>query len=299
METSIADDHDRRYKYLFSHPGFVEGLLTSFVDEPFVRELDFSTLKRVNASFVSEEFARREADVIWKLAFRGRPIYLFLLIEFQSSVDQWMALRFLRYLAEFYQSLVAEGQTAPLPAVFPLLLYSGEPTWTAPRSVGELIQPEIPDAFIPQLAYYPILVNEIPEATLFRVRNAVSAVFYVENTDPEKLSETLDELMAILSDEAPEQFAVFGRWISNYLAGTTGAKTVTRAIRSAGEIKSMFATKLQQYGERLKDEARQEGRQEGRQEEKRKTARAMKQRGIDVAVIAEVTGLSTEEIEAL
>ncbi len=244
------------------------------VDGPFVREVDFSTLKRVNASFVCEEFARREADVIWKVSFQGRPIYLFLLIEFQSSVDQWMALRFLRYLAEFYQSLVAEGQTAPLPAVFPLLLYSGEPTWTAPRSVGELIQPEIPDAFIPQLAYYPILVNEIPEATL-------------------------DELMAILSDEAPEQFAVFGRWISNYLAGTTGATTVTRAIRSAGEMKSMFATKLQQYGERLKDEARQEGRQEGRQEEKRETARALKEQGVDVEVIAKATGLSTEEIEAL
>ena len=127
METRIADDHDRRYKYLFSHPGFVERLFTSFVDEPFVKQLDFSTLERVKASFVSEEFARREADVIWKVSFQGRPIYLFLLIEFQSSVDRWMALRFLRYLAEFYQSLVVEGQTAPLPAVFPLLLYSGDP----------------------------------------------------------------------------------------------------------------------------------------------------------------------------
>ena len=113
----IAHDHDRRYRYLFSHPGFVERLLTSFVDERFVDELDFSTLERVNASFVSEEFARREADVIWKLSFRGRPVYLFLLIEFQSSVDRWMALRFLRYVAEFYQSLVAEGQTPPLPSV--------------------------------------------------------------------------------------------------------------------------------------------------------------------------------------
>ncbi len=78
----------------------------------------------MNSTFVSEEFGRREADVIWRLAFQGRPIYLFLLIEFQSSVNQWMALRFLRYLAEFYQSLVAEGQTAPLPAVIPLLLYT-------------------------------------------------------------------------------------------------------------------------------------------------------------------------------
>lgn len=302
-EAPIADDHDRRYRFLFSHPGFVERLLTSFVTEPFVGGLDFSTLERVNATFVSPEFARREADVIWKLSFRGRPVFLFLLIELQSSVDRWMALRFLRYLAEFYQSLATETRASPLPAVFPLLLYTGDPTWSAARSTGELIRPAIPDAFIPHLAYYPILVNEIPVETLRRVRNAVSAVFYVENADPRKLSETLDDLIAILSDEAPEQFEVFGRWMSSYLAGTSAETAVTEPIRSAREVRSMFATRMKEYGERLKEEGRLEGRREGqregRREGRREVARAMKTRGIDATVIEEITGLSAEEIDVL
>ncbi len=295
----IADDHDRRYKYLFSHPGFVERLLTSFVDEPFVKELDFSTLERVNSTFVSEEFARQESDVIWKLSFRGRPVYLYLLIELQSSVDPLMALRFLRYLAELYASLVAEGQEPPLPPVFPLLLYTGDSRWSAARSTGEMIRPEIPEAFIPQLTYYPILVNEISTETLLRIHNAVAAVFYVENADPQKLAETLDELVAILSDEAPELFQVFGRWLANYLAGTTGEAAVIEPIRSAREAKTMFATKLKEYGERLKEEAREEALQEGRQEGKRETARALKEQGVDAAVIAKATGLSPEEVADL
>jgi NACalpha-BTF3-like transcription factor len=53
----------------------------------------------------------------------------------------------------------------------------------------------------------------------------------------------------------------------------------------------MFATKLQQSGERLKEEARQE--------ENRETVRALKEQSVDVEVIAKATGLSTEEIEAL
>jgi predicted transposase/invertase (TIGR01784 family) len=53
----------------------------------------------------------------------------------------------------------------------------------------------------------------------------------------------------------------------------------------------MFATKLQQYGERLKEEARYE--------EKRETARALKEQGVAVEVIARATGLSEEEIRAL
>ncbi len=109
--------------------------------------------------------------------------------------------------------------------------------------------------------------------------------------------------MAILSDEALELFEVFGRWLRNYLPDAAGDAVVTEPIRSAPEAKTMFATKLREYGERLKEQAREEGRQEGRQggrqEEKRETARAMKERGIEVAVIAEITGLSQEEIANL
>ena len=109
------------------------------------------------------------------------------------------------------------------------------------------------------------------------------------------------------SDEAPEQFEIFGRWLSNYLAGTAGEAAVIEPIRRVWEIKSMFATKLKEYGERLKEEARkealqegrQEGRREGRQEERLETARAFKEQGVDAAVIAKATGLSLAEIEAL
>jgi hypothetical protein len=38
------------------------------------------------------------------------------------------------------------------------------------------------------LSYYAILVNEIPKESLVRIHNAVSAVFYVETGDPEKLA---------------------------------------------------------------------------------------------------------------
>jgi hypothetical protein len=71
----------------------------------------FSALQKVNASFVSPDFQRRESDIIWKVAFRGKPVYIFLLLEFQSSVDRWMPLRFLRYIVEFYQSFLDTDDT--------------------------------------------------------------------------------------------------------------------------------------------------------------------------------------------
>lgn len=46
-------------------------------------------------------------------------------------------------------------------------------------------------------------------------------------------------------------------------------------------------------------EGRAEGREEGREEEKRENARKMKAAGIDLGLIAQITGLPTDEIEQL
>ena len=46
-------------------------------------------------------------------------------------------------------------------------------------------------------------------------------------------------------------------------------------------------------------EAKKEGIQQGLQEEKKKIAQNLKRKGIDIGTIAEVTGLSKEEIQNL
>ena len=104
----------------------VQDLITSFVKEDFVQEIDFSTLRRINASYVSEELLERQADIIWEVSIREKPAYFYILIEFQSTVYRYMALRVLTYILLFYQDLVRSKKTlqGSLPAVFPIVLYS-------------------------------------------------------------------------------------------------------------------------------------------------------------------------------
>lgn len=102
----MANIHDIGYKELFSYPELVEELLLSFVKEDFVQHLDFSTLERLDKSFITPEFKEKESDLIYRINFREKAVYIFLLIEFQSSVDKFMALRILRYITEFYEYLV-------------------------------------------------------------------------------------------------------------------------------------------------------------------------------------------------
>jgi uncharacterized protein YlbG (UPF0298 family) len=44
--------HDKWYARLFSDPRIVQELLESFVHEQFVKEFDFSSIKKLNTRFV-------------------------------------------------------------------------------------------------------------------------------------------------------------------------------------------------------------------------------------------------------
>ncbi len=85
--------HDHSYKLLFSEPEIVIDLLQGFVHEPWVAELDFTTLEIVSGSYISDDLRSREDDVIWRVKCRQSWIYVYLLIEFQSTIDRYMAVR--------------------------------------------------------------------------------------------------------------------------------------------------------------------------------------------------------------
>ena len=155
---------DLGYKRLFAHREMVSDLLTGFVREPWVAEVAVETLERVSGSYVSDDLREREDDIIWRVRWRGRWLYVYLLLEFQATVDRFMALRMLVYVGLLYQDLIREHQLTPggrLPPVLPLVLYSGEDTWTAAREIGKLVEtasgglgeyrPLMPDAEIPDM----------------------------------------------------------------------------------------------------------------------------------------------------
>ena len=220
----MAFEHDRRYKRIFSQPYFFQKLLESFVHESFIKNLDFSTLKRIDKSFVNSSFQEKESDLVFTIQFKEQLIYIFLLLEFQSTVDKLMPVRFLRYITELYESLYLTLKGRRFPPVFPVLLYSGDPKWTAEVEISNIIETSIPGKYIPRFRYYPILENRIPKESLIKIKNAVSAIFYIENSSPKELELGIDTLIDIIKDEDLEITKEFAGWFNNYLQGLEGIK---------------------------------------------------------------------------
>ena len=109
-----------------------DGPVRGFVPEVWVKQLDFATLEKVSGSYVSDDLRDREDDVIWRVRWGDEWLYVYLLLEFQSTVDPFMAVRVMVYLGLLYQDLINAKQfssNGKMPAVLPSVLYNGQQRW--------------------------------------------------------------------------------------------------------------------------------------------------------------------------
>jgi Putative transposase, YhgA-like len=263
-------DHDRGYRHLFSYRRMLEDLLREFVAEPWVDRIDFSTASRPSANFVSSGLAQREGDMVWKLQTTdGTPVYVYILLEFQSRVDPWMPMRVMTYEGLFYQDLIARKELPPsgkLPPVVPLVLYNGDRPWGAPLEMADLIQrvDSSAEMYVPRLRCHLIDEKRYQSEELDSRAGTVAGLFRVEQNP----------------DNRPGDAA--GRWLDD--VEQTGDMELWWAARSwldiryekwgldfseartPKEYKAMLEKRLEEWSRQEREAGRQEGRQEGEAE---------------------------------
>lgn len=135
--------HDAAYKALFSRPGLVRSLIRDFVAGDFVKDFDFETLEDCKNAFVTAGLHLRHSDCIWRLRWQGKLCYIYIILEFQSSPDNWMAVRTSLYTLLLWQGMINGGivkQGEKLPPVLPIVLYNGKRCWNAASGLSELIE---------------------------------------------------------------------------------------------------------------------------------------------------------------
>lgn len=256
----------------------VADLLRGFVREPWVKQLDFSTLERINASYVSDDLQSRESDLVWRVRYGDgdRWLYVYLLLELQSSVDPFMAVRMLTYLGLFYQDCLRQGLLTAaglLPPVLPLVLYNGKRRWRAARDVSELIE-EIPggwDAYQPRLRYALIDEGALSETELSSLRNLVATLIRLEKSrDLEAVREALAALSGWLNElRDPELKRAWSLWIRQVFLSANPSGTTLSELADFQEVKVMLAEKVKDWAVELREEGRGVGRQEGLEEGRR------------------------------
>jgi len=138
----------------------------------------------------------READLLYRVIIDGKESYIYILIEFQSSVDKSIPVRMFQYILLLYDQIYKQSKKGLLTNVFPVLLYNGRKDWTVPLNLNQLIEKDIPEKYIPSFAYYPIIEKDIPNEVLEKLHNLVAAVVYLEKQDNEqKIADAVEKVI--------------------------------------------------------------------------------------------------------
>jgi predicted transposase YdaD len=316
----MSGPHDLFVRYTFGHPERAAAELRAALPSHLVSEVDWATLRPEPVSVVDPELRKTESDLLFSARLRtGRPLLLYVLLEHQSSVDRWMALRMLRYVVRLVEQWRQKHpESTRLPVIIPLVMYHGtDETWTAPRRVEELFDmPEEEEererwrALVPRFEYLlDDLTAEREEALRARpgpplVRLAWLALRYGRTGE---LAQRLPDWTVLFTQvqaapDGAEHLGMVVRYLL-YIGDSTARRVTGQVLHSvvdaqrAEELMRSWGEELIERGMRrgLKQGLAQ-GRAEGRAED---VLRILTARGVHVADEARQRILSCTDIATL
>ncbi len=262
-------EHDSGYRLLYSHRRLVADLLQGFVDEPWVQEIEWSTLQLEDSQHVGSRLAQRRNDLVWRMSIKdGRPLFVYLMLEFQSTVDRHMAVRLLSYLGLFYEQLLRSGslQGHKLPVVVPVVLYNGGSAWSAELDVRELVE-EVPGGlaeYHPRLRYKVIEARSCVELEDSR-ENLSDVMFRLERAqteaDAKRAVALLQEWLA--AGEHATLRRDFSQWITQVVLSARLPGTQVPEARELAEVMKVLDEEMVPWTERWKAEGVAQGKAEG------------------------------------
>ena len=95
-------------------------------------ELDFERAENLATEQTTPGLVRSQADMLWKIHFRGSSRHLLLPVEFQSATERYMSARALCHIALAYNALIrAKGRRRKLvpggmlPPTLAVTIYNG------------------------------------------------------------------------------------------------------------------------------------------------------------------------------
>lgn len=278
MAKRKTSPHDHLVRHTLAIPENAAVVLQSVLPPKLLSRLDLTTLRREPGTFVDASDEAR-TDLLFSVRLDGRQVLLYLLIEHQSRPDPSMPLRMYVYFGRVWSALWGDGRREPLPIIVPVVLHHGPEGWTAPRSLGAMLDwadwdPGARALVARWVPDFELLIDDlarVPETALLARAGAPLGrvvVWVLRATrvgfDPTLLSRWARELDAAEASGAREAFL----HVVQYLVGTDEGSALVEALEAtlSGRVREVVMGLQKRWLDQGREEGREEGRKKGRAE---------------------------------
>ncbi|NXZ89526.1 Rpn family recombination-promoting nuclease/putative transposase [Serratia fonticola] len=299
--------HDATFRQFLTQPEVARDFMELHLPAELRAICDLNTLKLESGSFVEDNLRQYFSDMLYSLkTTAGDDGYVHVLIEHQSTPDQHMAFRLIRYAVAAMQRHLEEGHKK-LPLVIPMLFYTGKrsPYPYSTRWLDEFANPELAGKLYS--AAFPLIdVTVIPDDEIAGHRSMAALTLLQKHIHHRDLAELVDRLAPILLAGYLSSSQVVS--LVHYIvqAGETSdaeafVRQLAQRVPQHGDTLMTIAQQLEQKGiekgiEKGIQLGRQEGHSEGERDATLKIARTMLQNGLDRNTVMKMTGLTEDEL---
>lgn len=267
---------DAGYKLLFSHATLVRDFLLAF----FPLEMNMSgqeklcAVQKISGSWIDEnDLQRRDNDIVWlcEMKLGNLNVPFFLLIEFQTQPDPIMPIRLATYSSLLYEELYRSKKvkSGAFPRIFPVVLYNGTQSWTAPKRIEEtqISDPDILSRW--QLFQEMFLIDQLntPEHLLPESSNFMGLLIRIERSrKPAEALDWINQMIVRLNEFKEFKFKQsVTAWLKKSFLPTRMPKLDLSELHTLEEIVMSIENNTLDWSVQYLEQGRAEGLHQGHQ----------------------------------
>lgn len=309
-EEPLHLSHDAFMKQILSDRAAAISFMKTFLPVEVSSELDIENFRYVTHSYINKDLRERFADLLLEVPVKesANKVAVALLIELKSRKDKYVGFQLLEYVALGYKRQIAQKKDIQI--ILPVIYYHGKAKWEYRgilpffKSYSERILqyvPQMEQVFIDLKQKSPDEIAKIEDdllkttlnIQLLRFLNQVDVTLLIALFEGLKPSRYGNHLYAILvylytNFDLEKEFSNFIQKIPEPIKSS--AMTISQRLRAEGRAEGILEGKA---------EGISVGKTEGIEESRIDFVIKSYDNGIEIPLIAKITGLTEAEVEKI
>lgn len=300
MANKLIKKHDELSKNFLTDIASARSFLELYLDPQVIKRCDLDTLSIEPNSYIDNELREKFSDIVYKLSLKDKSssIYVYVLIEHQSSAERLMPLRILQYQIEIIQAHIAKHkQEENLPLVVPLVFYNGDKSpYPYATDILDLFADKHLVKYIGLGKFSLIDLTVMPDNEILKHKQLALLEMCLKHINARHFNNVINHILNafIVAHDSKIDRKLFDSSIS-YLMNAKEYEDLKPLFGQLIDNFKEYEEDIMSYAEQL----RQEGMQKGRQEAQHDMVLELLKSGVDEHLIVKASKLSPEEIEKI